>query len=317
MILKLFSIFLISIGSFLEIYYYAFRFTGDGIPSWLAIIIGIALTLLLSIAVINRKKKWSLFIIIPIAAYSILCTSAGQSFSLSEERNQQTEIIVSELNKQDQIKEYQNDIELLNKELESLLNVSTVSDINERWRFEGVINRTEQRQQEIREEKKLLQEKINELRTTQIIREDVQKETTDIYKFYNKLFNINAGWLQFILQTLLSGFIAIMSPLGIITIQQKKEKRIYIKKKKIIKNFTLDQLKIWVRKNWIGIRSQKSNKILPKKSFLNHMNDMNINFPDTIYNLIFNKAIKAKVINQDGFINEKNEQLAEKRILDI
>jgi hypothetical protein len=83
MIKKLFCILMIGLGSFLEIHYYKFRFENDGIETWLAIIIGIALTLFLCLAIFERKKKLMKLLIISLVIYSVLATSAGQSFSLS------------------------------------------------------------------------------------------------------------------------------------------------------------------------------------------------------------------------------------------
>jgi len=76
------SLFLIVVGNFLEIYYYSYRFTNDNIPLWLAIVIGIGLTGLLTIATAYRKKPTAWILISTLIAYSIFATSAGQAFSL-------------------------------------------------------------------------------------------------------------------------------------------------------------------------------------------------------------------------------------------
>ena len=71
---KTFAISLIIIGSALEIYYYAQRFYNDGIKIWLSIIIGISLTLFLSLLMLKRESKTIWLLIIPLAFYSVLCT---------------------------------------------------------------------------------------------------------------------------------------------------------------------------------------------------------------------------------------------------
>lgn len=62
-------------GSFLEMYYYYFRFTMDGTPAPVAIIQAVALTAFLILAY-SRKLT---FLWVPLVIFSVFATSAGQT----------------------------------------------------------------------------------------------------------------------------------------------------------------------------------------------------------------------------------------------
>jgi hypothetical protein len=84
--LTLLSLILISGGWFLEVYYYQFRFVGDGTPFWIAIIIGVSLTILLSSLFImdNLGAKVGRVILICL---SVWFTWAGQNYSYNQSQN--------------------------------------------------------------------------------------------------------------------------------------------------------------------------------------------------------------------------------------
>ena len=84
--LTVLSIALLSGGWFLEVYYYQFRFVGDGTPFWIAIIIGVSLTLFLSSLFINmNKKKYMLSFVLIL--FSMFYTMSGQNYSYSKSQN--------------------------------------------------------------------------------------------------------------------------------------------------------------------------------------------------------------------------------------
>ena len=306
---KLFSILLIIIGSGLEIYYYAQRFVNDGITVWLSIIIGISLTLFLSLLMLKRDNKIIWLLIVPLAVYSILCTSAGQSFSLSEMHNSQVAAAVQEDNRSEQIKEYKHEIELLDKELEKLSDQITVNTTWARSRYGDAVEAVQKRQDEIKSEKKVYQDQINALRAQQTVSATREKETTSIYQFYYKLFGFNAGILQFILQTILSFFIASMAPFAIILMTSEKPEP--VKKRKYTKKQGTDYseyIEKFVNVCWIPFRKNRSDKIVDKRQFVDWMRQRkksgkeSILFTDKIFDIIKNHAIKQNIIDENGII---------------
>jgi hypothetical protein len=309
---------LIILGSSLEIYYYAQRFVNDGISVWLSILIGIALTLFLSVLMIKRDKPVTWFLIIPLAIYSIICTSAGQSFSLSVLENKNIQESIQDDNRGIQIDEYLRDIELLNKDLEQLSEQITVTTTWARNKYGDAVEAVQKRQDELRAEKKDLQNKISELRTRQTSTTEKKKQTTNIYQFYKNLFGFNASFLQFFLQTVLSFFIAAMAPFGIIVFtgskkkdpEEKKPQKKQLIKKAAEPEITEDHIERWVRASWFNYRrnTKDANMIISKAVFMEYMISRHthgkerILFTGEIYNKIFNIAVKKEIIDKKGII---------------
>lgn len=259
---------LILLGSFLEIYFYYKRFVQDGVNNYVSCIIAVALTILLTILARYYKTKIIYFLIIPLALFSVFTTSAGQAFSLSVERNKTIETSVGQLNIQDQIEEYKNDIAMINQSLKNLQNVTAAEDKKDQWKYSGVIKSGVAREKELKKEKVILQEKLNNLRDSQTVRTETVKEETDIYKFYNGLFGISPKWLQFILQTILSFFIAVMSPIGIIILTTKKGGEEVIFKPKIGRERIGRFVSVSFAFHKIGDKAgKKANRILTEGEF--------------------------------------------------
>lgn len=319
---KLYPILLIILGSFLEIYYYSFRFSQDGVNIFISISIAIALTIFLTMLSAYYYKKITWLIIIPLALFSIITTSAGQAFSLGVVRTEKTEETAKELIRNDQIEELQIEIKRLNNEYDSIENQKnqTITALSDRWEWKNTLARAEERQLVISEEKKILQEELKNLRLQQSTHEEIEEETTDIYKFYNNLFGINSKWLQFILQSILSLFIALMAPFGIITITSKKEEAKKEVKEKI--NFK-PYVTRWVTISWTGNRKDKTyKKIMDKTTFLNYwkmrfdQKRESFIFPEYVYDKIKNTAIKLKCVDKkDNIVNNYTEDEVVKTIL--
>jgi len=83
MIKKIFCAALVVLGITLDTYFYAFRFTADGLPVVVAVASGVALELLLSFSVYNiRRSRIFIIIAVAITLYAVIQTSAGQTFAL-------------------------------------------------------------------------------------------------------------------------------------------------------------------------------------------------------------------------------------------
>lgn len=310
---KWFAIGMIAIGSFLEILYYRWRFVNDGIESWLSITIGIALTLLLVLAIFQRKYKWAWMIIIPVSLYSVFATSAGQAFSLGE-------ILQVESGKQvrseyviDEIVDIESQITWIDTETERISASidATVNSLEDRGYWRTTLADAESRQRELRDDRRELSKQLSELRGQATQHEDVEERSRNIYEFYGNMFGWDKKFLQFALQTILSVFIAVMAPIGIIVLQKPKRRR-PSKSAKKQKQPVLpkDTITRWIRINWIGIRSGKSKKILPRKTYKSFVEDRGESFNRQEYNRILNIAKKKNIVADDGRIIEKNEDKA-------
>lgn len=316
-LLNLFPVFLIILGSALEIYYYSYRFTMDGINIYIALTISISLTLLLTMLARYYKTKIVFWLLIPLAAFSIFNTSAGQAFSLGEKYNQETIEEAQQLNKQSDIDYYQNKISELNNEynnLETQKN-NTITSLADRYHWKNTLAKMEARQDEIKLEIKESESVILNLRPELTINEEVEKQETNIYKFYNNLFGLNPKWLQFILQTVLSFFIAAMAPIGIIILSTRKpepEKKIVRKKL----NY-LPLIKRWVTISWTGKRKNNNKEIIKKDQFIKYYNDRfkdkkeQYRFTEAIYDKINNAAIAINSVDKKGIIvnNDSEERV--------
>jgi large-conductance mechanosensitive channel len=314
---KITGISLIAIGSFLEVWYYMYRFTGDGLPLWLSLIIGIGLNIFLIGLVLNGKliKGAPVWIII-IISFSIISTSAGQAMSLQE---QEREIKTSthsreiELLKQ-QRKMWENNY---NKAVELL--DRSVSDFDDMWEWRNTTQKYEDQRDEALEQIKAI-----DLKLVDKTQQKASSQSLTIYSFYLRLFSgetAGVAWFQFVLQTILSAIIAFMAPLGILLVMKKSKKQRRKKKhkpetKQQVKT-DIDKIKKWIRINWIGIRRNKSKSILPKNIYKDYIISRSEDFDSQEYNRIFETVRKAGVIADDGRIIEKNENNALNKIISV
>ena len=305
--IKLFAILLILTGSFLEIWYYAYRFTNDGIETWLSITIGIALTLFLCLAILNRNKKYIPFLILTLIIYSILATSAGQSFSLSLFQKDEIQDNVQEEYRQDEIEEIQYRIEQIEEKYTQIQSgiSETAQTLHDRGVYRTALEKAENQQLLLNEERSRLQDRLTELRQAAITYEGIEERKTNIYEFYNRLTFVPEDWLQFFFQTWLSIFIAIMAPLGITTLQAIKPKEKEDPPEP--KNTWIKLIEKWVYINWFGVRSKKSRNILSETNFLEYTKSHGKVFSKRNYIKIKKIAFKTKCINATGTIINNNE----------
>jgi hypothetical protein len=322
----LFPASMIVLGSFLEIYYYAFRFTNDGIDLWLATVIGIALTLLLSLAVFMRNLKPVWFLIIPLSIYSVICTSAGQSFSLGLEIKQEKIEQVQAENNQKEIDDTRARITWIDNELAILRKQKdeTITSLADRYKWKNTLRIAEAREKELTNERGIQANKLSELRAQATTSQDIKQRLTNIYEFYNQMTGWSPEWLQFSLHTILSIFIALMSPLGIIIITNMPGERPKRKRKSDYKKQDKDTMakieglvEYWVHLNWMGIRSGKSQSILPSGAFYTFIKYRKDTFNEHNYETIFKAAVKLEILEADGTIKEKDERKAIQKIISL
>jgi hypothetical protein len=138
-LLTILSVALLGLGWFLEVYYYQFRFSGDGVHPIISWIIGGALTLLLTglFLIDNNKKAFVGRIILIIL--SVFCTLSGQNYSYNKQQNLNNTDIAAEENKQELYNYY---TEQINKTNNTIIdkNKQIPEDVKDQanWATKGV-----------------------------------------------------------------------------------------------------------------------------------------------------------------------------------
>lgn len=284
---------LIIFGWILEIYYYWWRYTSDGIDSWISLISGIALTLFLSILTKFWKVNPGFFVTIGavLIVYSVFCTSAGQSYSLQLIQQENEQELAKQEDSRREADRIDNTIKSLQERydlIESQKN-EFITTFDDRYNWKNTLQTAEDSQIAIQNEILSYRSQKEELIDSVAVR------PPDIYTYYSKLFKIDNQWLQFALQTLLSLFIAVMAPVGILIWPIKtKQRRTYTKKKQTWKDF----IDPWVEINWTAVRAGRVNPtIIPRQGFFDHAKKHNYNFTDDIYDRIHAKAIEKKIVD--------------------
>lgn len=296
MLKKIIPYILIPVGIFLEIYFYTWRFLNDGIDLWLSIVIGTGLTILLTALIAYRHIKYAVPIAVVVAFYSVFATSAGQAFTLTETINVQSIDTARENRREEMIIDYQNQIDILQSEYDTIQTqkTETVKTLADRYYWKNTLKKAEDRQDEILSEKKALQDQIDQLRAVQTTHKEIKKVTTNIYQFYNKITRLSAEWLQFILQTLVSVFIAVMAPIGMIMLD--------IKQLPLKIKITPDMIKNWVSISWINIKNKRSDLIFSENDFFEIAKRRNFNINPQAYKKIKNAAIQKKLLDKNKIL---------------
>jgi len=200
---KLLSISLVTLGSILEVYYYYYRFENEASLWQVALIQGVALTLLL-MGLFTLRSKWQAWlIIIPLTAFSIFSTATGQREALTSKLT--TEALTVNNDKIDQL---ESSLELKQRrydKVESLIDTSINSyEDASRWG-----------------------------KTNPIYEAELKKLESEIEDIRNQIIKLKSPEVKqdskFLLQLFFSFFVAIMAPVGII-IWPKTSWDYYVKK---------------------------------------------------------------------------------------
>lgn len=266
---------LIALGSFLEIYYYQARFTADGIILPLAVIIAVALTVFLELSVIGRRY----WIAMPLIAYSIIATSAGQAFDLGLQTryhrasDQEQAALASRIDWLDE------QIDTIQEQIEA-----TVSSLQDRAVWRTTLARAEELQAEYRTERTELSGRLYEL---------TRDRGVNVYEFYAGLTGWSAEVIQTILQFALSVFIAMMAPFGIVMLpggpaRERVDIGPYIDR--------------WVQTNWIGVRTGKSASILKRDTMQDYLATRGGAIPDPVCDRLEKLCQEKKILDNKRII---------------
>lgn len=193
-----------AIVAFLEVYYYYYRFSMDGLSVPLALISGVGLTGFLLVTYL-QKMFW---LYIPLVIFSVFATSAGQSYALAEDARQQALNAAVVLERSNVITDLEGEKNRLSVALAGIV-IPKSMDVRRRY---------------AEEVEKALEEKAGyEVELTQVNAklEDLRPQAVGIgkretsYDFYAGLLGIKAEWIQVFIHTVLSVFISFMAPVSI------------------------------------------------------------------------------------------------------
>lgn len=248
---------LILLGWFLEVYYYQFRFSGDGSPGWLAIILGAAMTIYLSSLFINTNKR-KIVIRTGVIIFSVFCTLSGQNYSYNLQQKVDSEQTAGYINTQNTYNYYTVQIESLQKNIQeknNLLpdNLTTRTYLNKN----GV--------QPLLLEIKAIKDEVRYYETK---RDDLNTGTSEIlksltaYEMLARDLGLSSSTpLKLISQALLSLFIALMAPSGVrilSSIYGDKKPVVQIKKKVVVSENKEDLYTKYSNSRFGGVESPGS-----------------------------------------------------------
>ena len=307
MIKKTFCVALIACGFALDTYFYAFRFTADGLPLSVAAVSGIALELLLSFAVYNaRASKIFAAIAIIITCYAVVQTAAGQTFALlthtvsagSDTAASTASFTIDECKKN--IKRLSAEADTINFQLKSLQSAEA------RSLYAVTIYNATHRLDTISAERARNADLLLKTSSSVVTDAKTGEERKSIYNFYSSLPNWNGGdWLKFIFHFFLSVLIAIMAPVGIISWGTHTTPAAV---------FTKQQIEMFVAAAWYKIRNNTGAYVLSEVAFNELLQRRGHPVEAGMYFSLSNRCVNAGLINTSGLALEKDHQKVIKKL---
>lgn len=305
MIRRIFCITIIALGSFLDIYFYAFRFTGDGMLMPIALITAVSLEILLAFAVYNAHTSyWFVAVAVAVTIYATIQTSAGQTFALlsyvattgqEAEHTGQDRIAIEAGKNLDRLAI---EADTINKQLQSL------SSVESRYMYANTISNATNRLNAISKERTENFKIISDQTTKKSDSEKSAVKNMSIYDFYASMPRWSGlEWLKFIFHTILSAFIALMTPIGILT-WNKKGDIVRLNKIKASKS----DVEKFVFIAWYKIRGKTGNKILSEVAYNDLMQRNAHTVTIGVYQELFKKCIELDIIKEDGEAVLTNEK---------
>ena len=155
------------------------------------------------------------------------------------------------------------------------------------WRIDRSTDESDKITDKILEKQKQIEDRKIELMTT-------EKINSDIYQFYLTLFEWPVKWSQFILQTMLSLFIAIMAPIGILLIGVKDTPPTS-SVVPIDKNILRD----WVFYSWYLYRNKGINKMPQDSSIIELMRRKYPEYTEKTHKMIKDAAKTSGIVDKE------------------
>ena len=320
---------LVLLGAGLENYYYAIRFIAEGEIGWFAVIKGFALTLFLIFLSTKYKNKKIYALVIPLVAYSIFCTSAGQATRYAERYNaRKTEQLTKVKTAGEQEEKKAGLTAEVNRIREAKAKKEKERDavpMEKRtvWQIYGKDSEGDPIYQKVESEvfrsinaeilayQEDLTRKESELSGIGTIDVIITEKETDPYYVLHNATRLPVDLIQYILQSAFSLFSALMAPFGINLLIGSKPGA----KKEEHQPDWATLVPFWVSWSWYSYRNGKSNKIVPEEAVLQCAQTRLPELSTDLYQRINIAAISSGAISQNGEIVIGDEAKAKEIII--
>lgn len=298
---RFFCVSIIALGSCLEIYFYVFRFIGDGMILPAAIGAAVALELLLAFAVYNSHvSRWFVAVAVIVSLYATVQTSAGQTFSLLSHN----ETAVKNDSNALLIVEHENNLKRLALEADNINSqLSSVNKIEDRAQYGRTVYAATLRLEKINNDRMTSLKMISDLSGKQSESKSQTLKNMSVYDFYSSMPKWSSmDWLKFVFHSFLSVLITLMTPVGILSWTRKDEP-----KKMKFKKIDSKEIETFVRGSWYKIRQGTGSKILSEISLMDFLKREGVELKLGVYPDLYNRCLELNIINADGTILNNNE----------
>lgn len=310
MIKKIFCAALVVLGVTLDTYFYAFRFIADGLPVVIAVSSGIALELLLSFAVYNRRRsKMYITIAVAITVYAVVQTSAGQTFALLSHTASvgvETETKTATFT----MSQCEQNISRLTAEADAITRqLRDLQSVKARAEYAATINSANARLNQITRERAQLMDTL--LRTTNTAVTGVRHENNQksIYGFYAGVVDWKKDdWLKFVFHFVLSVLLAIMAPVGIVSWGSAAT---------ISTVFSRQQVEMFVAAAWYRIRNNTGMTVLSEVAYNELLQKRGHPVETGVYFSLMNKCVQLGLVNTSGIAQEKDHKKVIEKLIGV
>ena len=301
MIKKTFCAALVVFGVILEIYFYTFRFSAEGLPLVIAILSGSALELFLAFLVYNsRQSRISAVLAVLVASYAVIQTSAGQTFallsytaSIGVETENNTAAFTIEQCKQN-IERLTTEADAITKQLKSLQSTEA------RAEYAGTIWRANNRLSEITRERTRLLDTLQKTTSTTVTDARMEDQKKSVYKFYASMVDWKKDdWMKFLFHFVFSVFISIMAPLGIIIWNRKAVRGT---------EFSKQQIEMFVAAAWYKIRNNVAPTVLSEIQYNELLQKRGHPVESGVYFALMNRCMQYGLVSTGGVAVEKDHR---------
>jgi len=301
MIKKIFCAALVVLGITLDTYFYAFRFTADGLPVVVAVASGVALELLLSFSVYNiRRSKAFIIIAVAITLYAVIQTSAGQTFALLSHTASigvETEANTAAFT----MSQCEKNIDRLTVEADTITRqLKSLQSAEARVQYAGTIAIATARLNQISRERAQLMTVLARTTAATVSGARNENSQSSIYGFYAGMPDWEKDdWLKFVFHFFLSVLIAIMAPVGIISWGSAAITHV---------EFSRQQVEMFVAAAWYRVRNNTGMTVLSEVQYNELLQKRGHPVETGVYFALMNRCVQMGLVNTGGFALEKDHK---------
>lgn len=324
-------------GALFEIFYYQVRFVSEGDHAVFAAIKGVGLFVLLLSSSTLRKDWRAYFLIVPLLAFSVWCTSAGQASNYAIKRNTSertmAELTAGSAETEERRIALKTELEETRGRLSRKEDERDSYSPSERQQWSVVGKKPdgtpiyEKREStvfssvnaEIEAYRKRIEQLEVELKELPEPVVTTEKRKTDPFEIVADRLKIPAIVAQMISQSFFSLFSALMAPFGINLLlaagQVESHPKPKAKKEQEPPFDWLPLVTFWVTWSWYPVRNKKGTGILPERSIMQLAETKNIEMSKAQYDRIKEAALLSKAIDASDTVCYADQQVAVEAIM--